>query len=112
MDQLTRYRQAIQSILKEYARLFNYKPAGVEVVAVCDETTDTYAIINVGWDGKERLNTTTVLIRIVNGKIWVEDDRTMYGFVDELLAAGVPQSDIVLGFQSPMMRQYTEFAVA
>lgn len=112
MDQLTRYRQVIPSILKEYARLFNHKPAGVDVIAVCDETTDTYAIVNVGWDGKERLNNTTVLLRIVNDKIWVEEDRTMYGFVDELLAAGVPQKDIVLGFQSPTMRQFTEFAVA
>ena len=112
MDRTTRYRQIIQSILKEYARQFNHKPQGVEVIAVCDETTDTYAIVNVGWDGKERLNATTVLMRIVNGKIWVEEDRTMYGFVDELLSAGILQSDIVLGFQSPQMRQFTEFAVA
>lgn len=112
MDRLIRYRQIIQSVLKEYAKLFNHQPEGVEVIAVCDETTDTYAIVNVGWEGKVRLNSTTVLMRIVNGKVWVEEDRTMYGFVDELLAAGVPRSDIVLGFQSPQMRQYTEFAVA
>ena len=111
MDRISHYRQIIQSILKEYAQLFNQQPAGVDVLAVCDETTDIYAIINVGWDGNERTNMTSVLMRIVDGKIWVEEDRTMYGFVEELLDAGVPQEDIVLAFHPPRMRKYTEFAV-
>lgn len=111
MDRVNQHRQIIQSIFKEYAQLFNHQPEGVEVLAVCDEKIDTYAIINVGWDGDERTNTTSVLMRIVDGKIWVEEDWTMYGFVEELLAAGVPKEDIVLAFQPPKMRQYTEFAV-
>lgn len=112
MDPVSEYRQIIQSIFKEYALLFNNQPEGVEVLAVCDESIDTYALINVGWEGNERTNTTSVLMRIVNGKIWVEEDRTMYGFVDELLDAGVPKEDIVLAFHSPKMRQYMEFATA
>ena len=112
MDRLSQYREIVQSIFKEYARLFNHQPEGVDVLAVCDTTTDIYAIMNVGWDGGERIDTTSVLMRIVNGKIWVEEDRTMYGFVEELLEAGVPRNDIVLAFHPPRMRQYTEFAVA
>ena len=112
MDKLTHYRQIIESIFKEYARLYNHQPAGVDVIAVCDETTDTYAVLNLGWDGKERMNFTSVLMRIVNGKIWVEAENTLYGFVDELLEAGIAKNDIVLAFQSPKMRQFTDFAVA
>lgn len=112
MDRIGRYREAIESILKEYARIFNHQPEGVDVVAICDEKTDTYAIVNVGWDGNERMNMTSVLMRIINGKIWVEEDRTMYGFVDELIEAGISHDDIVLAFQPPSMRQHTEFAVA
>ncbi len=112
MGRVINYRQIIQSVLKEYARLFNQQPKGVEVLAICDEAIDTYAIINVGWDGAERTNSTTVLMRLVNGKVWVEADWTSYGFVDELLHAGIPKEDIVLAFHSPEMRQYTEFAVA
>lgn len=112
MDRIKYYRQGIESVLNEYARLFNQQPAGVEVLAVCDEHTDTYALVNVGWDGDERMNTTSVLMRIVNGKIWVEEDRTMYGFVDELREKGIEQNEIVLAFQPPKMRQYTQFAVA
>ncbi len=61
---------------------------------------------------KLMFSASSVLMRIIDDKIWVEEDRTMYGFVDELLAAGVPRADIVLAFQPPKMRQYTEFAVA
>jgi hypothetical protein len=112
MDRVSHYRQIITSIFNEYAQLFNHQPEGVEVLAVGDEDIDTYAIINVGWEGGERINMTSVLMRIVDGKIWVEKDWTMYGFVDELVDAGVPKEDIVLAFHSPKMRQYTEFAVA
>ena len=112
MDKLNKYRQIIKSILQEYARLFNNQPAGVDVVAICDENSDAYTIMNVGWEGKQRMDSLSVFMRIRGGKIWVEDDWTMYGFVDELLEAGVPKEDIVLGFHPPKMRQYTEFAVA
>ena len=112
MDRINDYRQVIEAVLKEYASLFNQQPVGVEVVAVCDEKADTYAIVNVGWDGEERMNTTSVLMRIVNGKIWVEEAHTLYGFVDQLLEKGIEQREIVLAFQPPQLRQYTQFAVA
>lgn len=112
MDRIGHFREVIESITKEYARLFNQQPKGIDVLAVCDEQNDTYAIVNVGWDGNERMDMTSVLMRIVNEKIWVEKDKTMYGFVDELLDAGISHSDIVLAFQPPQMRQYTPFAIA
>ena len=105
MDRVDKYRKIIQSVLQKYARLFNQQPPGVDVLALCDQQIDTYAIINVGWDGNERMNSTNVLMRIINEKIWVEEDWTLYGFVDELLDAGVPKEDIVLAFHPSKMRQ-------
>jgi hypothetical protein len=42
------------------------------------------------------------------GATWngTEDD-----IAADLVVAGVPKEDIVLGFQSPFMRQFTEYAV-
>ena len=54
----------------------------------------------------------TVYIRLCNGKVWVEEDLTEDGVTQDLLEAGIPQSDIVLGFQHPRERALTEFAVA
>ncbi|MDJ0501899.1 MAG: element excision factor XisI family protein [Nostocales cyanobacterium LE14-WE4] len=42
--------------------------------------------------------------------------RVILGTEDDIAAnfvtAGVPKDDIVLGFQSPFMRQFTEYAVS
>ncbi len=54
----------------------------------------------------------TMYLRIKNGKIWVEEDWTDLGVVDDLLAAEIPQSDIVLEFHHPSKRPFTEFATA
>ena len=52
-----------------------------------------------------------VYLRIQNEKIWVEEDWTKQGIVNDLLAAGVVKEDIVLGFQHPSKRPLTDFAV-
>ena len=45
-------------------------------------------------------------------KIWIEEDWTEEGVATYFLEHGVPNQDIVLGFQPPQMREYTEFAAA
>jgi hypothetical protein len=52
-----------------------------------------------------------IFLRIKNDKIWVEEDWTDLCVVDDLLAAGVPKSDIVLGFHSPNKRKSTDFVI-
>jgi hypothetical protein len=42
-------------------------------------------------------------------KIGIQDDDTEEGVATDLLAAGIPKEDIVLGFRHPNVRQYTEF---
>ena len=53
-----------------------------------------------------------VLLRLVNGKVWVETDNTDYDFVEHLLGAGIPKTDIVLAFHHPSLRPHTDFAIA
>ncbi|MEM7533215.1 MAG: element excision factor XisI family protein [Chloroflexota bacterium] len=60
----------------------------------------------------ERLSLTSVLMRIVNGKIWLEEENTMYQFVEELLDRGIRKSEIVLASKPESLRPYTDFAVA
>ncbi|MDD1428313.1 XisI protein, partial [Dolichospermum sp. ST_sed9] len=43
-------------------------------------------------------------------KIWIQHDGTEVGIATLLLEKGVPKEDIVLGFHSPDMREFTEFA--
>lgn len=50
-------------------------------------------------------------INIRNDKIWIQHDGTEAGVANLLVEMGVPKTDIVLAYQSPFKRRYTEFAV-
>ena len=110
MDKLTRYGELIQDILREYA---SYKPSygQIEVEVVVDPVQRHFEMINVGWNGQERIHGCTVHVDIRDGKIWIQHDGTEEGIANRLVEAGVPKSDIVLGFQTPLQRRCTEFAV-
>jgi len=47
-----------------------------------------------------------------NDKIWIQQDGTEVGIANQLVDLGVPKQDIVLGFDPPNLRKYTDFAVS
>ncbi|MGH9842658.1 MAG: XisI protein [Blastocatellia bacterium] len=113
MDKLTKYRQILKNVLNEYVALDNRNPdPDIESFLVIDEKNDNYIWMNIGWKDNRRTSASTVYVRIRDGKIWIEEDWTEDGIATDLLDAGVPNDDIVLAFQPPDMRQYTEFAAA
>lgn len=48
---------------------------------------------------------------IIDSKIWIQQDGTEVGIANELVNFGVPKQDIVLAFDPPLVRQFTDFAV-
>jgi hypothetical protein len=113
MDKLTTYRDAIKKVLRDFAELANRSPQkDAETLCAFDEARDHYLLLNTGWSGEYRLRGNTLFIRIKNGKVWIEEDWTEDGIVDDLMQAGIPKEDIVLGFHPPEVRARTEFAVA
>ncbi|MBE9007261.1 XisI protein [Fortiea sp. LEGE XX443] len=124
MDTLTDYRNIIQEIIKKYYNLTNSQSAKTTDSTISDRTSpnitdrlildaerDQYLWLRCGWDGKKRVQYIVLYLQIQNGKIWVEEDNTDLGIVDDLLAAGIPKTDIILGFQHPSKRAFTEFAI-
>ncbi len=53
-----------------------------------------------------------VHIDIQGGKLWIQRDGTEYGIANELVEAGVPKDQIVLGCRSPEIRKHTQFAMS
>jgi len=113
MDKLNRYREIIKQVLELYASWSKRKP-GVDVVneIVADVEHDHYELLHVGWENECRVHYAALHLDIINGKIWIQDDRTNRPVADALLEAGVPHEDIVLAFHPPEVRQYTDFAAA
>lgn len=111
MDTLDAYREVIEQVLTEYARI-PYAHGEIETEIVFDCENDHYLLVNVGWFGERRIHGDIVHIDIRDGKVWIQYDGTEDGIANELVKAGIPQEHIVLGFHQPDVRQYTNFAVA
>lgn len=111
MDKLNRYRAIIKQILTDYAAWF---PLGedVQTEIVIDSERDHYELLRLGWQDESRIHHSSLHLDIIDGKVWIQDDRTNRPVADALLEAGVPREDIVLAFHPPDVRQYTEFAAA
>lgn len=113
MDKLTTYGELIRNTLTRYAELINGNPTpGVEAELVFDEEHGSYLLLNVGWSGRGRVRGITLHVRLRDGKIWIEEDWTEHGIASDLIEGGVRKEDIVLTFQHPQMRPFTEFAIA
>lgn len=114
MDYLIFYRKSIQKILTEYHEISCQTPDidEIDTVLALDEQRDQYFWLRVGWSQKNHITNMIVYVRIKDEKIYIEQDLTEEGIATELLREGVPPEDIVLAFQPPEMRQYTEFALA
>ena len=108
MDTLKRYQEIIKGILSEFRHTSD---PGVETQLIFDTENDHYQVVSVGWKDKRRIHGIIIHIDIRDGKIWIQYNGTEADLGHIFMAAGVPKTDIVLGFQSPFKRQFTEFAV-
>lgn len=113
MDRVKSYSQLIKQALSEYADVLNSPPQpDYSVTLAFDDEHQQYLLRRIGWTATGRLRQTDLHVCLRNGKIWIEEDWTEEGIATWLLEHGVPQTDIVLGFQPPMVRQQSEFAMA
>jgi len=109
MATVDEYRQYIQNLLTEHAKLV--WDQRIQAQTIFDIEHDHYQLVYVGWRDSKRLYGTVLHLDIIDGKIWIQQDGTEVGIANQLVELGVPKHDIVLGFDPPKMRQYTEFAV-
>lgn len=111
MDKPEGYRRIVRQLLSRHAEL---KPGigQITTVPVFDEASDNYMVVDLGWDRTGRVHAVVLHLHLMNEKVWVEVDGTENGIAQELVDAGIPKEDIVLGFYRPERRRLTEFAVA
>jgi XisI protein len=114
MDRVAHYRQIVKDLITRYAQL---KPAygEIEIKILFDEGQDQYQLLYVGWDKYQRIHNVILHLELRGRgdecKIWIQYDGIEGGVAEELVAAGIPRSHIVLGFHPEKVRPYTEYAV-
>lgn len=110
MDTITQYRQHIKTILSEHARLVWDNRITAETIF--DTEQDRYQLVYVGWRNSKRVYGVVLHLDIIDNKIWIQQDGTEIGIANTLVELGVPKENIVLAFDPPNLRQYTDFAVS
>lgn len=111
MDTLNRYRDIIEQALNAYSET-KYAWGDLRCQPLFDRERDEYALITLGWIGRKHTHYCLVHLEIIDGKVWIQEDGIEHGIAADLENAGIPKSDIVLGFYPPDVRPHTEYAAA
>lgn len=111
MDRIENYRKIIQEIIIKNTEV-PYAYGEIEFETVFDKEKDRYLLMINGWEKGSRVHGCLIHVDIINEKFWIQRDGTEYGVANELVDAGVPKTNIVLGFRSPELREHTDFAAA
>ncbi len=109
MATLENYCQIVRELLAEHA---TNNDLNIESQVISDTENDHYLLVDIGWQGNERIYASYVHIDIKDGKIWIQQNMTEIDLGQELVAKGVPPSDIILGLHPPYKRPYTNYGVA
>ena len=104
-------RAIIRGCLRQYLGL-RYANGDIENETVFDEEAGRYLVVSQGWMGHKRTHGCLLHIELRGEMIWIQRDGTEDGVADELVAAGIPKSRIVLGFWEPEARKLGDFAAA
>jgi hypothetical protein len=110
-----RYRQIAQTVSSELAAFFEkaYSKSGGEIMFINDKAKGQFLIFNDSWQHETRDYGCVCHIEVKdNGRVWLRHDGTDIEIGQQLLDAGIEKSDLVIGFHSPKMREWSDFAVA
>lgn len=109
MEKLAKYRQIVRELLIAHATT---NEPNIECQPIIDTEHDHYQILDLGWQGLNRIYACYIHLDIKEGKIWIQHNMTEADLGQELVEKGVPASDIVLGLHPPYKRPYTNYGVA
>ena len=110
MDTKLNYSEIIKKVLCNYAKLFVQLGVPPKRTLFADNEQN-FMVLDIGWYGNKYIHNATIHIEIIDHKLWIHNDDTEDGIADDLVEAGIPAKDIVLGFRHPKVRPHTQFAV-
>ena len=99
MDTLLKHRQIVEQVIETYAQL---RPShgDIRLDVIFDEVRDHYALMQVGWDRRKRVRGNLIYITLRDDKVYVEYDGIEHGIIEDLMAGGIVEENIVLAYMS------------
>ncbi|MGK7929053.1 MAG: XisI protein [Spirulina sp.] len=111
MDTMNNFYEIIYPILKEYADI-TYCYGDIKHHLIVSDDKKNYLLMTMGWEKGVRVHGCVTHLEVIDDKVWIHRDGLEDGIANDLVRAGIPKSQIVLGFHPPKIRTYTEFAVS
>jgi XisI protein len=112
MDKVVDYKKIARQIIEQYAVEEQSSPSEVETAVITDDQHGHYLLLSIGWQDNRRTYFPFLHLDVKDNKIFIEKNLTELSVAKELERMGVAKHDIVLAFQAPYKRKFTEYAVA
>jgi len=111
MAKLNQSQQIIQDLLTELSN-YGSQDNEIESQLIFDPEHDHYQLVHVGWRNNRRIYGCVLHLDIKDKKIWIQHNGTEFDIATRLSEMGISKQNIVNGFHSSYMRQFTDFAVS
>mgnify|MGYP000585234666 CR=1 FL=1 len=112
MDKIKQYQHIIVEVLNEYANSYESSTSPIKEQVIADDKNNHFILLSLGWQQKKHIHALITHLDIIDDKIWIQEDTTEVGIANLLVEKGIPKSEIVLAYFTPLHREYTEFAVS
>ena len=111
MDRLKKYQLILEKFFNKRFKIQDRQAQDIRAHLLINEQKTDFILIEMGWLKKLFVHTVVFHIEIKNNKIWIYEDKTDIDVANILVQAGIEKSNIVLGFLSPTLREFSEYAV-
>lgn len=109
---ISKYQKIILEVLEEEVII---RPnEDMKDIVIADKEKHHYQLLKTGWTEKQNfVDKVLIHFHIVEetGKIWLLANNTDNPITEELVRRGIPPSEIVIGFQPPIFRSVSGYAV-
>jgi XisI protein len=110
-EKIKKYQAILLEFLTEQAT-YRISNSELENQIVADKENHHYQLLRIGWRKDRYVRACPFHFDIKDGKVWIQQNRTDIEVGDELIARGIPKSDIVIGFLPVEMRSTSGYAIA
>ncbi|MFK7981007.1 MAG: element excision factor XisI family protein [Saprospiraceae bacterium] len=111
MDKLKKYSKILQFFFEDRQAIQNRQASGLKAHLLINRQKTDFILLKMGWMQKLFIHAVVFHLEIKNNKIWIYEDKTDIDVANILVEKGIAKKDIVLGFLSPTLREFSEYAV-